>query len=147
VPKRDERLLSYAKQMRRERTPAEEKFWSMVRAGRVDGVKFSNQVLVCGFLADFAAHARKLVVEIDGDSHDLTFERDQMRTAVLERNGYRVVRFWNDDVLNNADGVLVVLKEAIRTAPLPTDAPRRSALSPVGRGRKSSHSPEREERQ
>lgn len=78
------------------------------------------------YIANFVARSRKLIVEVDGDTHS-DEQRDARRTAWLEEQGYRVIRFGNADVMGNLEGVLLVLADALGTAPLPT-------LSPGGRG-------------
>ena len=65
------------------------------------------------YIADFASHAARLVVEVDGGQHDLSSEQEERRTRFLEGEGYRVVRFWNNDVLSNLDGVQQVIVAAL----------------------------------
>ena len=78
--------------------------WAILRAGRL-GVKFSRQVVIAPYIADFAARAERLVIELDGDSHAGREGYDAARTAVLEAKGYRVIRFTNRDILDNREGV------------------------------------------
>ena len=120
MPRVDERLLANAKQMRTEMTPAEARLWYRLRASRLNGIKFVRQSVRRPFIADFVARSRKLVIEVDGDTHAHTAEYDAKRTAQLERLGYRVLRFTNAEVMGNVDGVMQVITEALHTAPLPS---------------------------
>ena len=123
---RDARLIGYAKKMRRQMTEPETRMWLELRAERFEGVKFRRQKVIGRYIADFAANDPKLVIEVDGDTHDVDDQRDQIRTRYLEEQGYTVLRFSNVDVMNNIDGVLIRLEEVIaslRTSPLPTLSP------------------------
>ncbi|TPG42482.1 endonuclease domain-containing protein [Sphingomonas koreensis] len=126
MPPTDELLLKRAKQLRTEMTQPERELWIALRAKRLDGVKFSRQVVIGRYIADFVARSRKLIIEIDGDTH-ADPSGDANRTAFLEARGYRVIRFANTDIMSNLDGVLAAIADALATAPLPT-------LSPEGRG-------------
>ena len=126
MPRTDERLLSRAKAMRTEMTQPERELWIALRAKRFEGVKFTRQVVIGPYIADFVCRSRKLVIEVDGDTH-IDADRDERRTAYLNSQGYSVVRFTNSDVMSNLDGVLISLSDVLATAPLPT-------LSPKGRG-------------
>src|SRR5687768_14522473 len=96
------RLTNRAKHLRRAMTEAEHRLWYRLRAHRFDGAKFKRQVPVGRYIADFAAISHRLIVEVDGGQH-LDSESDAQRTAALEQLGYRVMRFWNNDVLNRTD--------------------------------------------
>jgi very-short-patch-repair endonuclease len=100
--------------MRAGMTPAERRFWNLVRAGRLEGLHFRRQVPIAGYIADFVCHELKLIVEIDGGQHsaDGAMQDDAIRTSRLAREGYQLVRFWNNDVLNNLEGVPARLREA-----------------------------------
>ena len=119
MPRVDEQLLGRAKQMRTEMTAPEARPWYQLRAGRSGGVKFVRQSVRPPFIADFIARSRKLIIEIDGDTHGSGEAYDQTRTSKLEREGHRVLRFTNAEVMGNMEGVLQVITEAVRTAPLP----------------------------
>jgi len=96
-----------AKAMRGKMTPAELKLWNEVRAHRLGGLSVRRQFGVGDYIVDFACPAKKLVIELDGSQHadDDIAGRDARRTAFLEANGWTVIRFWNDDVLRDIDGV------------------------------------------
>jgi adenine-specific DNA-methyltransferase len=81
----------------------------MLRLRRIDGYKFRRQVPLGRYVADFACHEARLIVEIDGGQHDRSSPLEAERTVFLQTEGYRVLRFWNDEVLQNLDGVRDVL--------------------------------------
>jgi very-short-patch-repair endonuclease len=99
-------LREFARELRRNSTDAERLLWSRLRARQLDGVKFKRQVPLAGYIVDFVSLARKLVIEVDGGQHSERSGLDAQRTAALEKCGYHVVRFWNNDVLDNIEGVL-----------------------------------------
>ncbi|MCP3734360.1 endonuclease domain-containing protein [Sphingomonas sp. RP10(2022)] len=103
-------------------TQPERELWTALRAKRFGGVKFSRQVVIGPFIADFVARSAKLIVEVDGDTHS-DQARDGRRTAWLHQRGYRVIRFGNTDVMDNLEGVLGVIGDALGTAPLPNPLP------------------------
>jgi len=87
-------------------TPPEEKLWSILRGGRLQGIKFVRQMVFGpNYVADFAARHHALVIELDGDSHAGRADYDAARTAFMESQGYRVIRFSNSDVMTNIEGV------------------------------------------
>jgi very-short-patch-repair endonuclease len=119
------RLTPIAKKLRREMGPAEMKLWFALRDRRLGGLKFRRQVPVGPCVADFASKEWKLIIELDGGQHaELTKEKDDERTAFLEQQGYRVLRFWNNDVLKNLEGVLLLILDAIEKSPSPGAARR-----------------------
>jgi very-short-patch-repair endonuclease len=123
---RDARLTGYAKDMRKAMTEPETRIWLQLRAERFEGVKFRRQKVIGRYIADFAANDPRLVVEIDGHTHDADDPREGVRTKYLNLRGYHVVRFTNLDVMTNMDGVLTKLSETLETArlsPLPTLSP------------------------
>ena len=106
--------LQNAKKMRTKMTPAEIKMWYILRGKRFNGLKFKRQVLIGNYIVDFLCKEKKLIIEIDGGQHntDVNIVNDKNRTRYLENNGYKVLRFWNEDVLKNFSGVLeVILRE------------------------------------
>src|SRR5215510_6030759 len=89
-----------ARELRREMTPAEKLLWQQVRAKKL-GVRFRRQQVIQGFIVDFYCHKAALVVEVDGDIHDLQQEEDARREKVLIEMGLRIIRFKNDEILKN----------------------------------------------
>jgi len=116
---------AFARRMRREPTEAEQKLWWHLRHRLpVEGTHFRRQVQIGPYLADFACHRSKLIVEIDGGQHTERAAEDMVRTRRIEAEGYRVLRFWNNDVLSNIDGVLTVIQSALTTTPTPDPSPQ-----------------------
>ena len=104
-----------ARALREDDTEAEKRLWERLRSRRLGGLKFVRQLPVGPYFADFACRKRKLIVELDGVTHSRPEEasHDAVRTEVLERQGFRVMRFWNLEVFTNLDGVLEsILMEA-----------------------------------
>ena len=97
--------LERAKELRREITPAEKLLWQEVRANKL-GVRFRRQQVIQGFIVDFYCHKAGLVVEVDGDVHDLQKEEDERREKVLSAMGLRIVRFRNDEVVKSLSAVV-----------------------------------------
>ena len=106
-----------AKELRRNQTDAERKFWPVLRDKQFESRKFRRQAPIGPYVVDFVCFSEKLVIELDGGQHALQVARDDKRTKWLEAEGFRVLRFWNHDVLQNTEGVV----ETIRSALAPTD--------------------------
>jgi very-short-patch-repair endonuclease len=104
-----------ARELRREMTPAEKILWAQLRNRDLAGFKFRRQHPLERFIVDFYCAACRLIVEIDGDIHDLQQERDAVRTEALEAQGYRIIRFRNEQVLNHLETVLAAIKTACLT--------------------------------
>ena len=120
-----ERLRIFAKNMRHMPTDAEAKMWYHLRAKRLCGVKFKRQVPMGAYIVDFVAKEMNLIIEIDGGQHNE--ETDIERTRCLEKQGFKVLRFWNNDVLMNIEAVL----ESIRLSLIPTNNPSPPAPLPL----------------
>jgi very-short-patch-repair endonuclease len=101
--------LQRAKELRREMTPAEKILWEELRANKL-GVHFRRQQVIQGFIVDFYCHRAGLVIEVDGDIHDLQKEEDERREKVLAEMGLRVVRFGNDEVMRELSAVVGKIK-------------------------------------
>ena len=95
-----------ARRLRRELTDAEKKLWARLRSRQLCGAKFRRQHPIGSYIADFCCVERGLVVELDGGQHSSQIQADQRRTAFIERQGYRVVRFWDNEILSDAEAVL-----------------------------------------
>ena len=114
------KALPKARRLRRSETDAERTLWRLIRGRQLNGHKFRRQVPIGPYVADFFCLASKLIEEIDGGQHAVRIEADEARSAHLAKFGYRVIRFWNNDVLQNPEGVLLRIIEALgnpRTAP------------------------------
>ncbi len=104
--------LGRAKELRRAMTPAEKLLWKELRANKL-GVHFRRQQVIQGFIVDFYCHKARLVVEVNGDIHDLQKEEDERREKVLSALGLRVVRFRNDEVVRDLSVVVGKIKTVI----------------------------------
>ncbi|TXH39223.1 MAG: endonuclease domain-containing protein [Rhodospirillaceae bacterium] len=113
---------SRARSLRRT-TEAEKLMWRKLRNRQLQGCKFCRQMEIGPYIADLVCREQKLIIEIDGGQHAGS-DADQVRTAYLEAEGYRMLRFWNNDVLANIDGVL----EALRSS-LSCPSPQRGATA------------------
>ncbi len=106
-----------ARKLRQNSTEVEKRLWHRLRAGQIEGMKFRRQEPILGFTVDFVCHAHRLVVELDGGQHDSAAAADERRTKLLSQAGFRVLRFWNNDVVENLDGVLATISSAVAEAP------------------------------
>ncbi|MBA3878677.1 MAG: hypothetical protein C0500_03060 [Sphingobium sp.] len=118
----DPTLLDRAKAMRKSPSPIEQRLWYELRAKRFGRIKFNRQVIIGPYIADFVCRSRKLVIELDGDTHAGNEVYDAQRTIWLEAKGYRVIRFTNQEVAFNLEGVLAAIGIACG-APLPNPLP------------------------
>jgi very-short-patch-repair endonuclease len=107
------KIFARAKQLHRNMTPAERKLWAALRAHSAGDVHFRNQHAIGNYIVDFCAPRRKLIIEVDGGQHINQQGYDEQRTALLQSKGYKILRFWNNDILKNLDGVMQVILEAI----------------------------------
>ncbi len=116
------KLRSNARALRKNSTDAERLLWAALRDHRLNGASFRRQVPIQNFIADFVCHAAKLVVELDGGRHfsDRAEKRDATRSAVIEAQGFKVLRFSNQDVMTNRAGVVETIASAVaEKAPTP----------------------------
>ncbi|MFN8491202.1 MAG: endonuclease domain-containing protein [Caldilineaceae bacterium] len=107
------KLKPLARQMRKEPTAAEAKLWQRIRKEQIRGVKFRRQFAIERFITDFCSPRLRLIIEVDGPTHQYTQEEDAIRQSFLEDAGFTVLRFSNLDVLNNMDGVLAVIEREV----------------------------------
>ncbi|MBV8839302.1 MAG: endonuclease domain-containing protein [Alphaproteobacteria bacterium] len=111
--------------MRAALTEAERKLWWHLRHRLpLASSHFRRQVRFGRYIVDFASHAARLIIEVDGGQHAERLEADEARTKFLEAEGYRVLRYWNNDVLKNIDGVLEDIHHAITATPTPNPPPQ-----------------------
>ncbi|MGM4915738.1 DUF559 domain-containing protein [Tardiphaga sp. 813_E8_N1_3] len=119
----EDRQRYFARKLRAEPTNAECVLWPRLRHDiELAGSHFRRQALIGPFIVDFASRKAKLVIELDGGQHDWQRDADAKRTAYIEARGYRVLRFWNHDVLENIDGVLQVIQSVV--TPIPDPSPQ-----------------------
>jgi very-short-patch-repair endonuclease len=122
-----------AKRLRREMTRAETLLWRHLKAKRLVGLGFRRQTPMGNYIADFVSHTSKLVIEVDGESHDFEerLRHDARRDEWFVSRGYRVLRFTNDDVLRNLEGVVLAIGLAAeQAAPLSLALPRKGGGNP-----------------
>jgi len=102
-----------ARRLRRDQTPAEQVLWRHLRTKRMCNVKFRRQHPIGTYFVDFCSIQRKLIIEIDGGQHADQSAEDEVRSSFLKSYGYRVLRFWNKQVLENTDEVLAEIEKSL----------------------------------
>jgi len=110
-----ERQIGRARQLRRDTTDAEALLWARLRSRQLDGAKFVRQHPIGAYIADFCCRNARLVIELDGGQHAES-TADEARTRLIEANGYSVIRFSNNDVFDNLEGVLMEIQSALFNA-------------------------------
>lgn len=105
--------VQFARHLRQNETKAESIFWAEVRGRQFKGLKFKRQVPINKYFADFVCEEKKIIIEIDDRSHDERLDKDAERTKVLEKYGYRVIRFTNEEVYENLDGCFEFLDKEL----------------------------------
>ena len=114
--------IAFARELRQRQTDAERALWTRLRSKQLEGVKFRRQQPIGPYIVDFASFGKRLIVEIDGGQHNEPsplegegrVRGDEERTRWLKERGYQVLRFWNNEVLMNMEGVLERIREALR---------------------------------
>jgi very-short-patch-repair endonuclease len=114
---KDEKRAERARSLRRALTPAELALWTRIRGRQLGGFKFVRQEPIDRYYVDFVCRERRLIIEIDGGQHSERPE-DRQRDSELSALGYRVIRIWNNDVIENLDGVLQTLLSELERQPL-----------------------------
>lgn len=108
-------LKSFSQNLRTNLTDAEQKIWHHLRQRQINNLKFRRQQIIGNTIVDFACLEKRLIIEIDGGQHnEIT---DRKRTEFLENEGYKILRFWNNDVLTNIDGVLEKILTELNISP------------------------------
>jgi very-short-patch-repair endonuclease len=152
MPEAPRRPTKLAQALRNNSTDCERLLWLELKGKRLGGHKFSRQIPIGPFICDFICRRAMLVVELDGGQHSINAEAeaDARRTRFIEGAGYRVIRFWNHDVLGNMDGVLQAIGSALAACPPPDPLPvgeggstgAHFSPSPTGRGPGGAQAPE-----
>jgi len=124
-----QRGKDFARKLRKSETDAERKIWQQLRSRNLNGAKFRRQYPVGPYVIDFICINEKLIIELDGSQHLQQRTYDAQRTAFLEQAGYRVMRFWDNDVLLQTENVMQAIVDALAN-PSPQPSPR----EPTGRG-------------
>ena len=102
-------LKHFQKSLRKTQTNAESHLWYHLRNRHLDGFKFRRQHILQGYIVDFVCLEKKLIIELDGSQHATQQEYDSQRTLELKKDGFKVLRFWNNEVLDNVEGVWNVI--------------------------------------
>ena len=105
----DEKSVRIARRLRANQTDAETVLWNRIHNRQIDGYKFVRQVPILGYICDFVCREQRLIIEVDGGQHNES-ATDAIRDKRLIEDGYRVLRFWNNDVLGNTEGVLLTIQ-------------------------------------
>ncbi|MEW6576738.1 MAG: DUF559 domain-containing protein [Pseudomonadota bacterium] len=119
-PKFRGRDINRSRELRREASLAERLIWPALSSGKLSGHRFTRQYQIGPYFCDLVCRSAKLVVEIDGFSHDLRQGYDARRDSFLRDQGYRVLRFANDDVMHNLEGVVATIALALGPSPSPS---------------------------
>ena len=109
-----DRLRSFARQLRNEATDAERRLWRQLRGRQLGGCKFRRQHPIAGYIADFVCLEAHLVIELDGGQHADAVAQDKRRTGRIVAEGFRVIRFWNDEVLLRTEDVVAEIYRCLR---------------------------------
>lgn len=107
-------LTQRARNLRKNQTVQEKILWKHLRDRRFRGAKFRRQMPIGRFIVDFASVEYKLIIELDGSHHAEQKEYDEIRTAFLKAEGYRVIRFWNNQIMQEINGVLQLIEDALK---------------------------------
>jgi very-short-patch-repair endonuclease len=106
--------MQRARDLRNNLTDAEQKLWYALRGKQIKGYKFRRQVTIENYIVDFLSHDLNLIIEVDGSQHAEQESYDKQRTEFLDRQGYKVLRFWNNEVLGDLDAVMQKIYEEIK---------------------------------
>ena len=108
------KTMHHASELRKELTPAEQKLWVYLRGKKLHGVSFRRQHALGPYIVDFCSIKAKLIIELDGSQHLEQKEYDLERTTYLKSQGYKVIRFWNNDVMNDINSVMRAIDATLR---------------------------------
>ena len=114
-----DKKYTLARNLRKNMTSQERKLWNLLRNRQLEGIKFVRQYPIGSYIVDFACREKKLVIELDGGQHNLkeNIEYDDNRTMYLTQKGYKVIRFWNNEIDNNIEGVCLKILSEIKPHP------------------------------
>jgi len=117
------KLASFAKELRNNSTDVERMLWRHLRNSQLEGIKFRRQQVIEDYIVDFVSFSSKLAIELDGGQHTQNLEYDRNRDECLRKNGFVVLRFWNNEVIENMEGVLEVIRRQCLEIASPTPNP------------------------
>ena len=104
-------LIKNARKLRKNSTRAESLLWRKLRAKQIAGIKFRRQQPIGNYIVDFVSFEKMIIIELDGGQHAKAKKKDKKRDELLSENGFTVLRFWNNDIFNNLEGVLEVIRK------------------------------------
>lgn len=104
------RLKQLARNLRNNSTDVERLLWNRLKSSQIEGVKFRRQQVIEDYIVDFISFEKKVIIELDGGQHAETIEADKVRDSCLAMNGYKVLRFWDNEVIENIEGALEVIR-------------------------------------
>ena len=113
-----------ARKLRKSQTDAERKLWFYLRDRQLSDLKFRRQHSILLYIVDFCCIEKRLIVELDGSQHTENQEKDNVRSAALQKRGFRILRFWNHDVLQNTASVLEAIRLELQKSPHPNPLPQ-----------------------
>jgi very-short-patch-repair endonuclease len=119
------RPTARSRELRHNATEPEKRLWQALGARKVAGIRFNRQFPIGSFICDFVSRSAKLVIEVDGDTHAHATGYDMARTRFLEQEGYRVLRFWNSEVMENLEGVVTRIRQELVDRPSPSPSRKR----------------------
>ena len=119
-----ERIRTRARELRKNPTDAERLLWRQLRSWQLDGYKFRRQQLIGNYIVDFVCLEKRLIIELDGGQHAEQNGYDAERDSWLREQGFVVLRFWNNDVIENIDGVTEVIAENLKSTPFLSPSPQ-----------------------
>ena len=121
----DKELSNFAKTLRKNSTEAEKLLWKYLRSKQLDNFKFRRQQQIDNYIVDFICFEKRLVIELDGGQHSVETEMDLIRDNYFREQGFKVLRFWNNEISKNINGVMEVIKEILISSPSPQPSPAR----------------------
>ena len=116
-------LRNFARSLRHNQTEAEKRLWKYLRSRELEGYKFCRQHPIGPYIVDFCCLNRKVIIEIDGGQHVMRKGADQKRTIFLEKKGFSVIRFWDNEVLQNTNEILGLILQRLSSSPSPRPSP------------------------
>ena len=138
------RITALGKTLRKRPTDAEQLLWKHLRMKQMEGLKFRRQQPIDSYIVDFVCFENRIIIEVDGGQHGAYSIKDGERDSHLRQHGFKVLRFWNNDVLQNASGVLEIIREECLSHPplnpLPSREGKKKLDFPSREGKKSGNS-------
>jgi len=116
-------LDAFAKKLRKRSTDAENKLWRHLRAQRLQGFKFRRQEPIGKYIVDFVCYEKRIIIELDGGQHSEHEEEDQIRDEWFRSGGFKILRFWNNDVLSQTEEILEIIAKRCLESPSPSSPP------------------------